>query len=114
MPWTAITMVLLTMTPAMIDAIYEYQALTASEPSAVSIKLADEQDLENPTVGKPISHGQVVDLSTTLLQHHKSHDRTFHLDHLLRGSTLYVPPPKPKPEPVSVQAVAFVGHINAC
>ncbi len=103
-------MVLLTMTPAMVDAIREYRSLIESDPVMASTKLDDELPGEDAAVGNPISHGQVVDLSRTLLEHFKSHEmpsdvERFHLDRLLRGSKLYVPPAKPKAEPVSAHIV---------
>ena len=58
----------------------------------------NQPSLWNPKLGNPISHGQVIDLWK------ESKDRGLHahsLDALLRGSRVYVPPPKSKPEPVS-------------
>lgn len=56
-----------------------------------------EPSLENPEVGKPISHGQVVDLWKQLQAAGHS---TYTLEQLLRGANVYIPPPPPKPEPV--------------
>ena len=57
-------------------------------------------------VGEPISHGQLIKLSACLRKHfeanpNESKELTYDLDGLLRGSRVYIEPPKPKPEPVS-------------
>lgn len=57
-----------------------------------------EPSLENPTIGNPISHSQIIDLSKQLKAHNLSPSS---LDVLLRGARVYVPPPPSKPEPVS-------------
>ncbi|RDL33890.1 uncharacterized protein BP5553_08258 [Venustampulla echinocandica] len=57
-----------------------------------------EASLENPKVGNPISHGQVIDLSKQLKAYNLSPSS---LDVLLRGARVYVPPPPSKPEPTS-------------
>lgn len=58
----------------------------------------DEPLLQDPKVGNPISHLQILDLSRKL----KSLNAIpYHLDYLLRGSYVYIPPPPPKPEPTS-------------
>lgn len=126
-------MVLLTMTPSMVQALEKLQSLqeTTVENDDVPSKSAEEiwqknksrgrdQDqeiLENrivstenaeqqpaepsllsPTVGNPISHGQVIDMSRNL------NARRIHpsnLETLLRGSKVYVPSPPSKAEPVS-------------
>jgi hypothetical protein len=61
-------------------------------------KSPTEPPLSNPKVGKPISHGQVIDI-TRDLKARRIQPRS--LDSLLRGSKVYVPPPPPKAEPVS-------------
>jgi hypothetical protein len=63
------------------------QASTTTEPS-----------LSDPKVGNPISHGQVIDISKQMRSEALQPSR---LEELLRGSRVYIPPPKPKPEPVS-------------
>ncbi|RDA88577.1 hypothetical protein CP532_5836 [Ophiocordyceps camponoti-leonardi (nom. inval.)] len=55
-----------------------------------SLKGIDSSD--EAAVGKPISHGQVVDLWTRLRP-------SCSLEKLLQGSRVYVEPPPPKPEP---------------
>ena len=58
-----------------------------------------EPSLENPKVGNPISHGQVIDLSKELKALGM---QPCNLDILLRGSWIYMPPPPPKLEPVRI------------
>jgi hypothetical protein len=58
----------------------------------------DEPSLLGPAIGNPISHSQIVDLSYQL----KATNITpYHLDILMRGARVYIPPPPQKPEPVS-------------
>jgi len=71
----------------------------AREQTAEKKLLDLEPSLKEPKPGNPISNGQVLDLwreTKALGLPSKS------LDALLRGSRVYVAPPKPKPEPVSV------------
>ena len=68
-----------------------------SETLITEIELA-EPSLSDPRVGKPISHGQILDLSKELKSRGMS---PRDLDALLRGSRVYNSPPKPKVEPVS-------------
>jgi len=98
-------MVLLTMTDAIVKALENLgikscpvesgeDAVTKEVPG-----IAKEPSLSGPAIGKPISHGQVMDISRQLkIRGHSS----YHLDILLRGSRVYVPPLPPKPEPVSL------------
>ncbi|KAM5345879.1 hypothetical protein ACJ41O_011740 [Fusarium nematophilum] len=66
-----------------------------SETSTPS-KDTQEPPLDDPEIGKPISHGQIVDLWKKL---RAQGDSTYPLEQLLRGATIYTPPPPPKPEP---------------
>jgi hypothetical protein len=61
--------------------------------------ITTEPSLSDPKVGNPISHGQVIDLSKQMRTEALQPSR---LEELLRGSRIYIPPPKPKPESVSV------------
>ena len=54
--------------------------------------------LKNPTVGHPISHSQVIELSR---RRELEGLRPWRLEELLKGSRVCVPPPKPNPETVS-------------
>ena len=69
---------------------------------SASVEKVDEKStepsLENPKVGNPISHGQVIDLSRQLKAQGLS---PCSLEVLLKGARFYVPPPPPKKEPVS-------------
>ncbi|KAI1051549.1 hypothetical protein LB506_003664 [Fusarium annulatum] len=55
-----------------------------------------EPTLDDPKLGNPISHGQIVDLWKQLKAQGNSN---FTLEQLLRGASVYIPPPPPKPEP---------------
>ncbi|KAI0122784.1 endoplasmic reticulum-based factor for assembly of V-ATPase-domain-containing protein [Daldinia grandis] len=85
-------MVLLTMTSSIVEAVdqlfrvgFDDIATSKGEPS-----------LKDPSVGKPISHEQIVDIWKRLRD---ESGNTTGLERLLRGATVYVPPPPPKPEP---------------
>lgn len=62
-----------------------------------------EPSLAEPSVGKPISHGQIVDIWKKL---RASKETSYTLEELLRGSQVYIPPPPPKPEPVGLSTRA--------
>lgn len=97
-------MVLLTMTPSIVDALQELCRLkganqldnVASQPES-----KDQPSLAHPSVGLPISHGQIVD-TWRALQALEQSPATHTLELLLRGSHIYVAPPPPKPEPVGL------------
>lgn len=115
-------MVLLTMTPAIVAGLQKVQedrgisnppanadvedtASRGTEEDANTAPQAEKDDaqhqepsLENPKSGNPISHLQVLNLSHKLKALHAT---PCHLDALLRGSYVYIPPPPPKPEPTS-------------
>jgi len=55
-----------------------------------------DPELDDVAVGKPISHGQVIDLWTALRD---ANQKQYTLERLLQGSKVYIPPPPPKPEP---------------
>ena len=96
-------MVLLTMTPSIVEAL---QYLPGPLPGYEARKKSDAEaatqttnpSLAGPEVGKPISHGQIVDIWTTLKA---SSELSMSLEQLLLGAQVYLPPPPPKPEPVS-------------
>ena len=92
-------MVLLTMTPAIVQAI-EQLGNFDRDP-----EICNDPPLDGAAVGKPISHLQVIAISKQLKQLRT--EGIFpkdvvpcHLDELLRGSQVYFEPPKPKAEPV--------------
>ena len=94
-------MVRLTITPAILRALEELQH-RGSVPETQG-----EPSLKQPAIGNPITHGQIISISKTLKEI-KTHTTNggeddkvpYHLDDLLRGSRVYVEPPKPKAEPV--------------
>lgn len=94
-------MVLLSMTPAIVAAVKIYLDGGERTPSA------DEPPLGEPAVGKPISHGQIIDIAAYLKKNkgateQRSQDgegMSIRLADLLRGSSVYIPPSQPKPEP---------------
>ena len=100
-------MVYLTMTPAILQAL---DILSAHGQAQIATGNAVEPSLDQPVEGDPISHGQLIEISRRLKQirdeaeHCETHndDAIYHLDDLLRGSRVYVEPPKPKVEPVSM------------
>lgn len=101
-------MVRLTMTPETVRALERLQNRgQLPEP-------CDDTSLDEPTVGKPVSHGQIIEISNSLkhinenLQDGESKDYvSHHLDILLRGSQVYIEPPKPKIEPVATTLFPF-------
>lgn len=102
-------MVLLTITPSIAEALKK--RAEAAGDSAKEEELPDgEPNLENPSVGDPISHDQIIDLWRNL----RCHGRwDFRLESLLRGAKVYVAPPPPKAEPVgaSCSCCIFVGSV---
>jgi TMEM199 family protein len=95
-------MVLLTMTAAVVAAVEVYLENNQIDSNS------EEPNLNTPKVGNPICHGQLVDISRYFKSNHeklegKNADGTgvpIHLSELLKGCSIYSPPPKPKPEPV--------------
>ncbi|KUI61548.1 hypothetical protein VP1G_08733 [Cytospora mali] len=101
------------MTPSIVEAIVKSNEIVSEEqpPKPESegeveskdedkADVQDEPSLDEPEVGKPISHGQIVHLWKQLKAHHGG---SFSLETLLRGARIYVPPPPPKPEPVRLK-----------
>ncbi len=95
-------MVWLTMTPAIVAATKKYQAFA---PVDVLEALGSEPSLLDPEVGKPVSHGQLIDISSYLrdvaINTEVDGAGLYHLNDLLRGSRIYTAPPKPKPQQTS-------------
>lgn len=97
-------MVLLTMTPAIVQALERLQNQQLSttfhiyeaqlEPLGAG---TPKPSLSEPSIDKPISHDQVIYISKQMKTLGLS---PYHLDILLRGSKVYNPPPPPKPKPV--------------
>lgn len=107
-------MVLLTMTPGMIEAL---QAYHSNPPSlAEGPTLPCEPSLENAAAGDPISHCQLVEIAKHLRKQAALREEldlqprgqpSYHLDDLLRGSRVFIPPAKPKAEPVEQEHFGF-------
>ena len=107
-------MVRLMMTQAIVDALNFCYKLDLKGWPLESV--ADEPSLDEAALGRPISHGQIIDLSKLLRHHLDEHEHKqgngylqtangsfqFSLKSLLRGSKVYVDPPKPKAPPVSL------------
>ena len=104
-------MVRLTITPAILRAIAELQD---GKHFPEDLSEASETSLNKPTLGNPITHGQIISISQALrkIRSQPTHgvvntDVSYHLDDLLRGSKVYVDPPKPKAEPVGSTDLEF-------
>ena len=95
------------MTPAILRAL---DILSAHGQAQIATGNAVEPSLDQPVEGAPISHGQLIEISKRLKQireeieyrETQNDNVIYHLDDLLRGSRVYVEPPKPKVEPVSM------------
>jgi len=103
-------MVLLTATPSVVAAIDKCRFLATPSDTKNAPNFAS---LKGTKLGDPVSHEQLIQISKLLKSHYgkrpHSNEATekegeepvaYHLNDLLRGSQIYVPPPKPKPEPV--------------
>ena len=109
-------MVLLTMTPVIVRAITEAQRISEEELS--QLQRPSEPSLAELAPGKPISHGQLIDLSRLLKKHaaeintgdSKDEPVVYRLDSLLKGSKIYIPPPPPKKEPVRLPMAIHTAH----
>ncbi|KAL4952318.1 endoplasmic reticulum-based factor for assembly of V-ATPase-domain-containing protein [Aspergillus filifer] len=101
-------MVNLTITPPLLSAI---EAIPPTRRKDLDLDLPDTESL---SLGKPISHEQIIQISRYFREKHictsdsqnvngdedenAKADRS--LNALLRGTKLFIPPPPPKPEPV--------------
>jgi len=92
------------MTPAVVAAVQAYFQL---DELPDELDNACEPSMSDPSIGKPISHTQLLAVSKALREHDKQElSVSYHLDELLRGSRTYYEPPKPKAEPVRRTIVA--------
>ncbi|KAL1884143.1 hypothetical protein VTK73DRAFT_6812 [Phialemonium thermophilum] len=92
-------MVLLTMTPSIVEGLRirrEGSVAPDGGAQAETIGTDEHQSLEDPAVGNPISHRQILDLWKHI---RSSTVDGFSLEELLRGTSIYKPPPPPRPEP---------------
>lgn len=97
------TMVNLTITPNIKTALDALERLHLDLENACQYS-SSGHSLVNPVVGNPISHDQIIAISKLLRDHHEYTSITsvpYHLDDLLRGSRVFLEPPKPTAEPVS-------------
>lgn len=102
-------MVQLTLTPAAKAAITEYHQRKGrgreDEGSGAASQL---KFLSEAEIGSPVDHHDLVQISKYLVQHSKGQEddvntkaaKPWRLDTLLKGATVYQPPPLPKAEPV--------------
>ncbi|KAK5168774.1 uncharacterized protein LTR77_006083 [Saxophila tyrrhenica] len=98
-------MVLLTTTEAAKAAIEEYCKIDGEGQDE---KPTDERldRLSDVELGSPIDHADLIEISKYLLSNDKRNggeeaSRKWRLDTLLKGATVYKPPPTSKPEPTS-------------
>ena len=92
-------MVLLTVTPSIVEAIKQLPDAIHMGSSASDQHDPTQPSLDDPTVHNPISHEQIIGIWKALKSSGASSPK-FSLEKLLLGSQVYVPPPPPKPEPV--------------
>lgn len=100
-------MVYLTMTPAIVAALETIRLLR--------LDLGDgdndtKYSLDQPAVGDPIGHAQIIAISKLLRNQDSSvvkSSMSYHLDQLLRGSRICSEPPKPKAEPVIHSSIFY-------
>jgi hypothetical protein len=93
-------MVLLTMTPRIVTGLQSLSRAGNSQKTATRPQNSNghEPSLEDPAIGKPVSHSQIVDIWKAL---NDIGHKDYTLEELLKGSKIYVPAPAPKSEPVS-------------
>lgn len=100
-------MAVLTMTPAIVEALRSYH----TNPPSLTTDSAEPSEpcLENAAEGNPILHGQIIEIARHLqaqatlreeLDFQPGVRPIIHLDDLLRGSRCFIPPTRPKAEPV--------------
>jgi hypothetical protein len=96
-------MVLLITTPAAKAAVDEYLRLyVGSEKSEGHQHILER--LGKVELYGPLEHSDLIDVSKRLVEENQGNDaptKQWRLDTLLKGTTVYQPPPPPKPEPVS-------------
>lgn len=106
-------MVLLTMTPSIVDALKLLgEQRKDDEPGDDGSQNQPESESSTePAVGNPISHSEIISLYKKLGASETSPPR-YSLEQLLQGSRVYIPPPPPKPEPVGAcSSVSFVSRM---
>ncbi|KAF4974455.1 hypothetical protein FZEAL_8626 [Fusarium zealandicum] len=106
------------MTPSIVEALAMLEPSQEPQPgethndenkeTETSSQNPPEPSLDDPQLGNPISHGQIVNLWKKLRVQGNS---TYTLEQLLRGAFIYIPPPPPKPEP-SPQYKALMARLR--
>jgi hypothetical protein len=86
------------MTPSIVEGLQALDEHASQGLATLPAQRDGQPSLENPAVGNPVSHSQIVDLWNTLKG---TVPGEWSLEMLLKGSKVYVPPPLPKTEPVS-------------
>ncbi|KAF7185625.1 ATP-dependent DNA helicase chl1 [Pseudocercospora fuligena] len=97
-------MVLLTITAPAKAAIDEFCRLKSSSDRGDESDDERVEQLSKAEIGSPIEHQELIDLSKYLVAHDRGSDqdaKKWRLDTLLKGASVYRPPPPPKPEPTS-------------
>lgn len=103
-------MVLLTMTPSIVDALKQVEEPHKADDQGAADERGNDasRDQSNdaassstePAVGNPISHSDIIGLYKKL-KSSETLEPKYSLEQLLQGSHVHIPPPPPKPEPVS-------------
>jgi TMEM199 family protein len=96
-------MVCLAMTAAIVAAIESCKDHGLQD--ALDTKSSTDPPLDEPALDKPVSHGQLIDISYALKKHYLEAGEGLNqipcrLDELLRGSQVYIPPLPPKKQQV--------------
>lgn len=101
----AVTMVLLTMTPSIVDALKLVDKQQIADESSGDASRDQPKDSTasstEPAPGNPIAHSDIIRLYKKLNDASQDSAPKYSLEQLLQGSRVYIPPPPPKPEPVS-------------
>ncbi|KAI1249401.1 hypothetical protein MGN70_009014 [Eutypa lata] len=83
------------MTASIVEAIETLDEETVNSESETILN--DEPSLQNPIIGNPISHSQIIDIWKKLKKQENNNGSS--LEGLLTGAMVYIPPLPPKPEP---------------
>lgn len=108
-------MVQLTVTPAAKAAIEEYSRRQRAPPADSTPQDSERlEKVSHAAVGTPIDHQDLVDISRYLVENSNEDEiaREWRLDTLLKGATVYQPPPPPKPEPVCPELLWILRDIH--
>ncbi|KAL1843603.1 hypothetical protein VTJ49DRAFT_886 [Mycothermus thermophilus] len=96
MPGSLRKMVLLTMTPSIVEGLQKLGQTDHGQNPTTRLRERDgEPPLEDAAIGNPISHPQIVHIWRSLQTAGHKH---YTLEALLKASMVYVPPPPPRPQ----------------